>query len=326
MKAKSFICVVVVLLFLASISFAQKTYIGNPVTKNGLIKALKLHQFQTSDIVQIINEQGVDFKLTPDVQAELVSNGARPELLDAVRRNFRGESKVKPAISSNKPTNSNPKPAISTPKPTNSVTYENLITQAVNLYESERNSKEAIKILNQAAGLDPNKYRAYQMLGYVYMYGEKNSDQAEIYMRKAIDLGGSAVFRVRHAHDAAFSDSCEGSFYVSKNMIRYEDDSNQHTFQVKESDVVKIDTEKIWNQTNSARGNTGSGLSGILNGRSIGDKIGGAINIAGGLIKLKKDGLFKVEIRGRDKDNYVFSSVSEKGAVAKMIIRLVGKG
>lgn len=314
MKTKSAIHFVVVLLIFSLITFAQKTYIGNPVTKNGLIKALKLRQFQTSEIVSIINEQGVNFKLTPDVQAELVASGARPEVLDAVRRNFRDELKIKP-------NNSKAKQTV-----TNSVTYENLISQAVNLYESERNSKEAIKILNQAASLEPNKYRAYQMLGYVYMYGEKNSDQAEVYMRKAIDLGGSAVFRVRHAHDDAFTQSCEGSFYISKNMIRYEDDSNQHTFQVKESDVIKIDTDKIWNQTNSARGNTGSGLGGILNGRRIGDKIGGAINIASGLIKLKKDGLFKVEIRGQDKNNYVFSSISEKGAVAKMIIRLVGKG
>ncbi len=277
------LCLITGLLGLfAEISFAQKNYVGDPVTKNGLIKALKLRQFQTADIVQVINEQGVEFRLTSDIEEELRKVGARPELIEAVRRNYRSALKVKPA-------DSDPKV-----KPAHSETYEGLISKAIGSYESERNAQEAITILNQAINLEPNKSRAYQMLGYVNLYGLKNFKQAEEYMRKAINLGGSAVFRVRHSHDYTFSYSCIGSFYISKNSVRYEDDENIHTFQVRDSDIVKIDTIGMWT----------------------------------GLLK-RKGGLFKVVIRDKaditDKDKYDFSPLTGKSEEAKMIIRLVGK-
>ncbi len=259
--------------FLALESLAQKTYIDAPVTKNGLIKALRLRQFQTSDIVKIINESGVEFKLTSDIQNELEQAGARPELIEAVRRNFRGALKI---------------------KPTTSITYEGLISQAINVYESANSSDRAIQILNQAVALDPNKSRAYQMLGYVTLYGKRDFKKSEEYMRKAINLGGSAVFRLRHSHDFNFLQSCSGSFYISKGSIRYEDDENVHTFQVRDADIVKIDTGNKWT----------------------------------GLLKMK-GGIFNLVIRDKadvkDKDKYQFSPLTGKGDEAKMIIRLVGK-
>jgi tetratricopeptide (TPR) repeat protein len=252
---------------------AQRTYSGEPVTKNGLVKALKLRQFQTSDIVRIIDEQGVEFRLTGDIQQELVKAGARPELIEAVRRNHRGTLKI---------------------KPNNSQTYEGLISRAINLYESERNADEALEILNKAVELEPNKSRAYQMLGYINLYGLKDFKKAEGFMRKAINLGGSAVFRVKHAHDYNFLNSCSGSFYISQNSIRFEDDENIDTFQVKDSDIVKIETSGKWSS----------------------------------LLKLK-GGTFSLQIRDRtdrqDKEKYQFSPLTGKGDEAKMIIRLIGK-
>jgi hypothetical protein len=259
-------------------SYAQKTYTGEPVTKNGLIKALKMRQFQTADIVKIINENGVEFSLTGDVRDELVKAGARPELIEAVRRNYRGALKIKPNTSNTNNTN----------------TYESLISQASSTFEAEKNADAAVPILQRAVALDPNKYRAYQMLGYVTLYGLRNFKQAEEYMRKAIELGGSAVFRVKHAHDYSFLTSCSGSFYISRGNIRFEDDENIHTFQVNDSDIVKIDTGGKWS----------------------------------GLLKLK-GGIFNVVIRDRsevkDKDKYQFSPLTGKGDEAKMIVRLVGK-
>lgn len=273
-KSIYLILIFLILAMLPQKLFAQKTYNGEPVTKNGLLKALKMRQFKTSDIVSIINEQGCEFRLEKDTQGELVRAGARPEVIEAVRRNFRNALKI---------------------KPTNSKTYEGLISQAINIYESEKNSKEAIGILNQAIGLEPNKYRAYQMLGYVTLYGQRKFKEAENYMRKAIDLGGSAVFRVKHSHDYNFLNSCSGSFYISRGNIRYEDDENVHTFQVKDSDIIKIETGNKW----------------------------------AGLLKLK-GGIFNVVIRDKadvkDKDKYQFSSLTGKNDEAKMIVRLVGKG
>lgn len=269
---KTFIALTIIGL-LAAFAAAQRTYTGEPVTQSGLLKALRLRQFQTAEIVKVIVEQGVEFRLTENIRQELVKAGARPELIEAVRRNYRGALKI---------------------KPNNSNTYESLISRAVAIYESERNAREAVAVLNQAAKLKPNESRAYQMLGYVNLYGLKNFKQAEDFMRKAVDLGGSAVFRVRHAHDYTFSYSCIGSLYVTRGGIRFEDDENAHTFQVRDADITKIDTVGAWSSLFKRRG-----------------------------------GLFKVVIRDRanvkDKDKYDFSPLTGKDDEAKMIIRLVGK-
>ena len=264
---------ILILCLMTDFVSAQSIYTGEPVTKSGLIKTLKLRQFQTSEIVRVIVEQGVEFRLNEEVRQELVSAGARPEVIDAVKRNYRGPLKV---------------------KGNNSDSYQGLISRAVATYESEQNAKEAIETLNKAVALRPNESRAYQMLGYVTLYGLKDFKQAETYMRKAIDLGGSAVFRVRHSHDYTFSYSCIGSFYISRNNVRFEDDQNAHTFQVRDADIIKIDQIGAW----------------------------------AGLLK-RRGGLFKISIRdkadAKDKDKYVFSPLTGKGEEAKMIIRLIGK-
>lgn len=255
-------------------SLAQRTYKGNPVDKDLLIKALKQRQFKSSDFVEIINEQGVEFKLTNDIQKELEQAGARPEIIEAIRRNYRGALKI---------------------KPTTSNTYEGLVSQAVNIYESANSANRAIELLNQAVALDPNKYRAYQMLGYVTLYGKRDFKKAEEFMKKAMDLGGSAVFRLKHAHDYNFFKSCEGSFFISQNNIRFEGDDSQDTFNVRDSEIVKINTQGKWS----------------------------------GVFTLKvKGGIFHIVIReknGTENDKYQFSPLTGKDEERKMIIRLIGK-
>ena len=64
-------------------------YKGSPATKDGLIKALKSHQFQTRDFVNLIQTNGVDFEVTPAVEQELVAAGARPQMISAAKANYR---------------------------------------------------------------------------------------------------------------------------------------------------------------------------------------------------------------------------------------------
>jgi hypothetical protein len=276
------------MVLLVGISIAQKNYVGEAASKNDLLKILRLHQFKTSDIVAVINEQGVDFRLTPDIQTELVKAGARPELIEAVRGNFRGVLPIRPVNSSSKIKPEIPNQIV---KPDNSNSYEGLIKKAINQYETDSNARMAIETLNQAVSLNPNKPRAYQMLGFINLYGLENFKTAEDYMRKAINAGGSAVFRLKHSHDKVFLTSCSGSFYISRAGIRYEDDENIHTFNVTDSNIVKIETGSFFNK----------------------------------LYKLK-GGTFNVVIRDRsDQENYQFSPKTGKTEEAKMIIRLVGK-
>ena len=72
-------------LFLTATSVVFGQYSGEPVQKDRLIQVLRSKSFQTSDIIKIIAESGVDFKLTPMLESELVAAGARSPVIDAVR-------------------------------------------------------------------------------------------------------------------------------------------------------------------------------------------------------------------------------------------------
>ena len=63
-----------------------------PIKKTGLVKALEINGLSTKEIVDIIRERGVDFRVTPEVEQELRKAGARPELIEAARQNYRPPS------------------------------------------------------------------------------------------------------------------------------------------------------------------------------------------------------------------------------------------
>src|SRR3954469_17794964 len=64
-------------------------YKGAAATKDGLIRSLKSHQFQTRDFVNLIQNNGVDFEVTPEIEQELVAAGARPQMIAAAKSNYR---------------------------------------------------------------------------------------------------------------------------------------------------------------------------------------------------------------------------------------------
>ena len=252
----------------------KRAYTGEPVTQYGLLKVLNAKQYQTRQIIQVITSQGVDFRLTSAIRSELAEAGARPDLLQAVEQNYRGK--------------------ISGGKTGGGSNYENLIETAMEQFNSEKNTAEAIKILEKAVKVNPKNSKAFQLLGYVKLYGLEDFEAAEKDMRKAIALGGSAVFRISHAHDLTFSYSCEGSLYISKNDVRFEGDNNEHTFDVPKRDITNVKTLGGW----------------------------------GKLIR-RKSGAFKIVIRDRmdedkdDKDKYNFSPLTGEKKEAKLVIKLI---
>lgn len=99
--------------------------------------------------------------------------------------------------------------------------YESLIGEAMNKYNAKNDARGAVNILKDAVKLRPNDSRAYQLLGFAYLNGFEHYVEVEKYMSKAIDLGGSAVFRVQPAHDPTFSYSCKGSLYISNDSPQF---------------------------------------------------------------------------------------------------------
>src|SRR5207237_10538714 len=60
-----------------------------PISREGLVKAVRINGLSTAELIQQIQTRGVSFQMTPDAQAELRSAGARPEVNEAARANYR---------------------------------------------------------------------------------------------------------------------------------------------------------------------------------------------------------------------------------------------
>lgn len=217
--------------------FAQ--YKGAPVKKERLLKALRSRQLQTSDIVAVIGSNGVDFALTPEIKKALIQAGARPEVINAVANNLRTTSNANEMLGKTKRSSKN-----------TSQDYDELLNQAIFSYKEQNNPKTAISFLQTAVRMKPKDSKAYQMLGFINLYGLNNRVEAEKYMRQAITNGGSAVFRVFHDDKGSFTGRCTGSLYISTESIRFESDENIHTFETSTVNVEKIkldrESSKIW--------------------------------------------------------------------------------
>lgn len=262
--------------------FAQ--YKGAPVKKNRLVQAIRSRQLQTRDIVMIINSNGVDFRLTSEIKKSLIAAGARPEIIEAVSKNPRLSAKnnnVAAKIGKNKIIRKN-KSAAATPD------YEDLLEQALYSYQEQKNPKAAMRILENAAKSNPKNPAAYQMMGFVYLYGMNNYAQAEKSMWQSVINGGSAVFRVYHDDNGKFTDRCAGSLYISQDILRFESDDNAHTFETSTVNVdkIKLDTEttRVW----------------------------------------KKHSVFKVFLKiGKDKAKFRFAPLTGQQAESKMVERFI---
>lgn len=269
---KAIILSCILILLVSPEAFAQ--YQGSPVTRDRLVQVLRSKRFPSRDIVQIIKENGVDFKLSPATQNQLVAAGARPDVLDAVRRNFRAAA-----------TGRNRVPARGVPE------YSALLDDAVDAYDIKKDRELAFGILQRAVALQPGNPRAYQLLGFLSLYGKRDIKAAEGYWKRSISLGGNAVIRVIHDHNGTFTANCDGSLYISRNTVRYESDNNDHTFETNKSNIRKVEVNSRWRRL---------------------------VQVKGGSFKLLLN-------ENEDETNYNFAPLSGKTDESKMIISLIGK-
>ncbi|MFL6253860.1 MAG: hypothetical protein ACJ74T_02455, partial [Pyrinomonadaceae bacterium] len=183
------VAVVALLLFPAGTSAQAK----KPITREGLVKAVRINGLSTAELVQQVQSRGVSFQMTPDAEAELRTAGARPEVIAAARSNYRPVVVVASRGGKRPPAGPSRPPARGGPD------YDELTDQATAAYDV-RDASRATQLLQQAIQLNPQQPRAYQLLGFTQLYLQSNIAEAERNMRKAIELGGSAAFRVFHDH------------------------------------------------------------------------------------------------------------------------------
>ena len=256
-----------------------------PITREGLVKAVRINGLSTAELVQQVQSRGVAFRMTPDAEAELSAAGARPEVIAAARANYR------PAAAA---TGARRSPAGTTRPARGGPDYDELTDQATAAYDA-RDVSRATQLLRQAIQLSPQQPRAYQLLGFTQLYLQSNLAEAEQNMRKAIELGGSASFRVFHDHlNGTFNQTCAGTLFITRTNVTYRADDGRDTFEAADSLVKEIKTNKV---------------SGGTFGRLLGGKNVGAFHI-------------KVKF-GSDSRNYNFAPLTGKKAEAELIIALV---
>lgn len=69
----------------------------NPYDKERLLKVVRLNALSTQEVVQAVEQRGVDFQTTPGIEAEFREAGARPELIEALKVNYRPAAAPRPS-------------------------------------------------------------------------------------------------------------------------------------------------------------------------------------------------------------------------------------
>jgi len=122
---------------------AASTQTKKPITKQGLVNAVKINGLSTRELVAQIERRGVDFEMSKSDESDLESVGARPEIIEAARANYR------PAVAAARPTPANNIP--SRPNPT---------TPASNVPDGPPLSKSEIVTMLQG-GISPARVEQF---------------------------------------------------------------------------------------------------------------------------------------------------------------------
>jgi hypothetical protein len=255
----------------------KSKFSGSPLAKDAIITLLE-NGVADVQVRKNVEARGVSFKATPQIKNEIKAAGGSIALLNLIAASY---------VNQNSGNSNNASNAIN---PANN--YDSLIDKAVDQYDNKQDKNGALATLQQAIQIDPNNSRAYQLLGFMNLYGFSNFAEAERLMKESLARGGSAVFRVFHDHDGLFNDTCKGSLYIAKDAVRFESDDNKHTFQTVDADIQKIKTNSAFKRAFQT-----------------------------------KNGSFQIVLKSGDKTGvkFSFAPLTDNIAESKMIIRLIGK-
>lgn len=256
---------------------AKSKFTGKPLAKDGVMTLLE-NGVADAQVRKNVEGRGVSFKPTAADKTEIRNAGGSVALINLLVASY-----VDP--------NENSAGNNDTGKGGNDK-YDGLVDKAVTQYDASKDTSGAIVTLQQAVQTDPNDARAYQQMGYMYLYGQKNFDEAEKNMKEAVTRGGSAVFRVFHDHDGMMKETCQGSLFIAKDTVRFESDDNKHTFETSDANIKDVKMNSLFKS----------------------------------FYKLKS-GSFKIVLKSGETDSvkFSFAPLTDNAMESKMIIRLIGK-
>jgi tetratricopeptide (TPR) repeat protein len=257
---------------------------GPPLSKSEVVTMLQAGT-PSARVEQFVDARGVNFQSNAAVAQEIKRAGGTNSLVGAITAGYvaTGTHRTQPPVANN------------TPPVRRAPDYDELTDQATAAYDA-KDAARATQLLQQAIQLEPNSPRAYQLLGFTQLYLQNNITEAEKNMRRAIDLGGSAAFRVFHDHaNGSFRDTCAGTLFITKTNVTFKADNGQHTFEANDPDIREIKVNK-------------------LVGSTFGVLLGGAGDIGAFHIKVKLGG---------DSKNYNFAPLTKKAEESRLIANLV---
>jgi len=90
----------------AAFTSAALAQTKKPISKSGLINSVRINGLSTRELIQQIERRGVDFQMSASDENELRGVGARPEVIEAARVNFRPAAA--PAVAARPAANTRP--------------------------------------------------------------------------------------------------------------------------------------------------------------------------------------------------------------------------
>jgi tetratricopeptide (TPR) repeat protein len=256
---------------------------GPPLSKNEIVTMLQAGT-PSARVEQFVDARGVSFQSNAQTAREIKAAGGTNSLVGAVTAAYTASGRTRiPPPASNTRGNIARGPD-----------YDDLTDQATAAFDA-RNAARATQLLSQAIQLEPSSPRAYQLLGFTQLYLQGNISEAERNMRRAIELGGSAAFRVFHDHaNGTFNSTCSGTLFVTKRNVTYKADDGRDTFETDEASIKEIKINNL----------AGGAFGALLGGKDL-----GAFHI-----KVK---------RASDSRNYNFAPLTKKKNESELIITLV---
>jgi hypothetical protein len=99
--SRAIIAVAAAILFAMMTASVAEMQAKQPYDKDKLLRVVQLNALPTSEVVQAIQQRGVDFPMTSEIESQFRGAGARPEVIDAIRGNYRAASSPPPRNPSN---------------------------------------------------------------------------------------------------------------------------------------------------------------------------------------------------------------------------------
>jgi serine/threonine protein kinase len=122
--------------------------------------------------------------------------------------------------------------------------YQASVTQAEAAMR-QNNPARAMELAQQAIEQEPNKPAAWGILGFSQLYGEHDAATARQSYMRALQLGGTAIFRVRHDQgDGTFSSATAGLLRISPAEVTFAAVNGSDSFRIAKRDLERADMNK----------------------------------------------------------------------------------